>query len=248
MKDKYFQFERVDDNITELFIYGDIREPDLIDRWFGDDEARVDAFSFKDALQEVDTPNLLVRINSSGGEVNQGLAIYSLLKDFKGHLITKIDGWACSAASVIFMAGEERIMPESALIMIHNAWMSAVGDSNELRKQADDLEMITQPSVNIYVEKTGLSEKTVKSMMDDETWMDYKKAFELGFATSIEKDGEAQQSIKNVNRYIKKLVARNSELESRNTQLELLFATKNKKEIKNQEKEEKDPWESFLNL
>ncbi len=248
MKDKYFQFERVDDNITELFIYGDIREPNMIDRWFGDDETRVDAFSFKDALQEVDTPNLLVRINSSGGEVNQGLAIYSLLKDFKGHLITKIDGWACSAASVIFMAGEERIMPESALIMIHNAWMSAVGDSNELRKQADDLEMITQPSVNIYVEKTGLSEKTVKSMMDDETWMDYKKAFELGFATSIEKDGEAQQSIKNVNRYIKKLVARNSELESRNTQLELLFATKNKKEIKNQEKEEKDPWESFLNL
>ena len=248
MRDKYFQFERVDDNITELFVYGDIREPDIIDRWFGDDEARVDAFSFKDALQEVDTPNLVVRINSSGGEVNQGLAIYSLLKDFKGHLITKIDGWACSAASVIFMAGEERIMPESALIMIHNAWMNAVGDSNELRKQADDLEMITQPSVNIYVEKTGLSEETVKSMMDDETWMDYKKAFELGFATSIEKDGEAQQSIKNVNRYIKNLVARNSELESRNEELELLFATKNKEEIKNKEIEEKDPWESFLNL
>ena len=119
---------------------------------------------------------------------------------------------------------------------------------NELRKQADDLEMITQPSVNIYVEKTGLSEETVKSMMDEETWMDYKKAFDLGFATSIEKDGEAQQSIKNVNRYIRNLVARNSDLESRNNELELLFANKDKKEIKNKENEEKDPWESFFNL
>lgn len=91
-----------------------------------------------------------------------------MLSDFKGHLITQVDGFACSAASVIFMAGQERIMPESGLIMIHNAWTSVEGDQNQLRKAAADLEMITKPSVNIYCNKTGLSEEEVKAMMDVE--------------------------------------------------------------------------------
>ncbi len=238
MKNKFFQFERENDNLTTLYIYGDIREPDLFETLFGaEDSSRVDAFSFKDELEAIDTPNLLVRINSSGGEVDQGLAIYSLLKDFKGHLITKVDGWACSAASVIFMAGEERIMPESSLLMIHNAWMRAEGDPNALRKSADDLETITQPSVNIYVEKTGLSEEKIKEMMDNETWMDCKQAFELGFATSIEKDGEAQQSLKNINKYLKKLVEKNNELEK-------LVSSYKEKDLNNTKK---DSWESFFN-
>lgn len=237
MKEKYFEFSKLDNNVTELYIYGDIRKPSMIEQWLEiEDETRVDAFSFKDALAAVDTPNLIVRINSMGGSVSEGLAIYSLLKDFKGHLITKVDGMACSAASVIFMAGEERIMPESALLMIHNAWTYAEGDQNELRKAADDLEMITQPSVNIYCSKTGLSEDEVKSMMNEETWMDYKLAFEKGFSTSIEKDGEAQQSIQDMNKYIKNLVSRNLELEKR-------LESQTKKE----EKEEND-WMSFFNL
>lgn len=237
MKEKYFEFSKLDNSVTELYIYGDIRKPSMIERWLEvEDETRVDAFSFKDALAAVDTPNLVVRINSMGGSVSEGLAIYSLLKDFKGHLITKVDGMACSAASVIFMAGEERIMPESALLMIHNAWTCAEGDQNELRKAADDLEMITQPSVNIYCSKTGLSEDEVKAMMNDETWMDYKLAFEKGFSTSIEKDGEAQQSIQDMNKYIKNLVSRNIELEKR-----LKSQTK-------KEKKEKNDWMSFFNL
>lgn len=213
LKNKYFQFNRIDDSITELFIYGDIAKPDWIEKWLEiEDETKVNAFSFKDALAEVDTPNLLVRINSYGGEVSEGLAIYSLLSDYKGHLITKVDGMACSAASIIFMAGKERIMPESGLLMIHNAWRTAVGDPNELRKAADDLETITKPSVNIYVSKTGLSEEEVKQMMDIETWMDCHEAFAKGFATSIAKDDEAQQSLGDVNLYIKKLVSQNKEL------------------------------------
>lgn len=239
MNDKYFQFVKLDDNVTELYIYGEIRRPSIIEKWLEiDDETRVDSYSFKDALKTVDTPTLVVRINSPGGSVEEGLAIYSLLSDFSGKLITKVDGWACSAASVIFMAGQERIMPESALLMIHNAWMEAVGDPNGLRKAADDLEMITKPSVNIYVAKTGLSEEEVKSMMDTESWMDYKLAFEKGFATSIERDGEAQQSIKDFNRYIRNLVAQNLELKK---ELE-------EKSSKNQNKNEiKSGWELFFN-
>lgn len=234
--DKYFQFVKLDESLTELFIYGDIRKPSLIERWLEiEDSSRVDAYSFKDALNEVDTPNLLVRINSMGGQVSEGLAIYSLLSDFKGHLITQVDGFACSAASVIFMAGEERIIPESGLLMIHNAWTEVSGDHNQLRKAAEDLDMITKPSVNIYVNKTGLSEEEVKEMMDNETWMDYQMAFSKGFATSIQKDDNVHQSVRDINSYIRNLVKQNSEL---------------KEQIKNnqiEEKTEKDSWESFFN-
>ena len=234
--DKYFQFVKIDESLTDLYIYGDIRKPSLIENWLGiDDETRVDAYSFKDALNEVDTPNLRVRINSMGGQVSEGLAIYSLLSDFKGHLITQVDGFACSAASVIFMAGEERIIPESGLLMIHNAWTEVSGDPNQLRKAAEDLDMITKPSVNIYVNKTGLSEEEVKEMMDNETWMDYQMAFSKGFATSIQRNDNVHQSVKDTNSYIRNLVKQNAEL---------------KEQIKNSQIEtnvEEDSWESFFN-
>ena len=72
-KDKYFQFVKLNDSVTELYIYGDIRKPSLIERWLDiNDDTRVDAYSFKDALADVDTPNLLVRINSMGGLVSEG--------------------------------------------------------------------------------------------------------------------------------------------------------------------------------
>lgn len=235
--DKYFQFVKIDESLTDLYIYGDIRKPSLIENWLGiDDETRVDAYSFKDALNEVDTPNLRVRINSMGGQVSEGLAIYSLLSDFKGHLITQVDGFACSAASVIFMAGEERIIPESGLLMIHNAWTEVFGDPNQLRKAAEDLDIITKPSVNIYVNKTGLSEEEVKEMMDNETWMDYQMAFSKGFATSIQRNDNVHQSVKDINSYIRNLVKQNAEL---------------KEQIKNSQIEtnvEEDSWESFFNI
>lgn len=242
MKEKYFEFVKKDEETTELYIYGEIRKPSLIERWLeAEDPTTVDAFSFKEALEKVDTDNLVVRINSMGGSVSEGLAIYSLLSDFKGHLTTKVDGMACSAASVIFMAGEERIMSESSLLMIHNAWSHAEGDSNELRKAADDLEMITQPSVNIYCNKTGLDEKEIKNMMNVETWMDYKLSFEKGFCTNITKDNEAQQSIKDMSKYIKNLVTKNIELENK--------LSKYEKENENKGKDkDKDSWSLFFNL
>lgn len=220
---KYCQFIKVDETLTELYIYGEIRKPSLIEEWLGiEDKTRVDAFSLKDAIAQVDTPNLKVRINSDGGSVNEGLAIYSLLKDFKGHLITKVDGWACSAASVIFMAGQERIMPESGLIMIHNASVSTSGDANALRKMASDLDVITQPSVNIYASCTGLPEEEIKLMMNEETWMDCRAAFEKGFATDIQKDTEAQQSVGCMKQSILKLLNKISDLEEKLNQKETI--------------------------
>lgn len=230
---KYCQFIKVDETLTELYIYGEIRKPDIVEQWFGvDDKTRVDAYSLKDALSNVDTPNLMVRINSDGGSVNEGLAIYSLLKDFNGHLITKVDGWACSAASVIFMAGQERIMPESGLIMIHNASVSAEGDANALRKMASDLDVITQPSVYIYASCTGLPEEEIKLMMDEETWMDCRTAFDKGFVTNIQKDTEAQQSVGCMKQSIFKLLNKISSLEEK---------------INNKETIPQNSWNRFFN-
>ena len=210
MNKEKFAFQKVDENNTELFIYGEIRKKDIWDMFFGDDDTRTGAFEFKDALAEIDTPNLTVRINSMGGSVSEGLAIYNLLNDFKGNVTTIVDGFACSAASVIFMAGDKRIVPESGLLMIHNAWGYAEGDSNAMKKYAEDLEKITQPSVNIYCSKTGLEESRVKEMMDEETWITSQEALELGFATTIEKD-DANQSLEN--HYLYNMVMKLKELE-----------------------------------
>lgn len=235
MNDKYLNFRKIDENETELFIYGDIRKKDFIDRWFGTGEDATDAFTLKDALQAVDTPNLTVRINSYGGSVSEGLAIYSLLQDFKGNVKTIVDGFACSAASVIFMAGDVRVVPESGLLMIHNAWSEAVGDSNAMRKMAEDLEKITQPSVNIYVSKTGQPESKIKEMMDRESWITSQEAFDLGFATTIEKNDNAKQSLES--NYLYNMVMKIKGLEEQNEEL--------RQKTNNFAK--KDSWESFFN-
>lgn len=248
---KYLNFRKLNEQETELYIYGDIRKKDWIDNWLGTGKEKTDAYTLKDALAQIDTPELTVRINSYGGSVSEGLAIYNLLSDFKGHLRTVVDGFACSAASVIFMAGKERIVPESGLLMIHNAWSYAEGDSNAMKKAAEDLEKQTQPSVNVYVSKTGLTEEKVKEMMDHETWITSKEAFELGFATSLEKNNSAKQSLES--NFVYNLVLNVKELEKKNklceeelTQLknqinEQLLETENNEDIK------KDAWASFFN-
>lgn len=244
--DKFLNFRKVNESETELFVYGDIRKKDIIDRWFGTGEDVTDAFTLKEALNAVDTPNLTVRINSYGGSVSEGLAIYSLLSEFKGHLKTIVDGFACSAASVIFMAGEERVVPENGLLMIHNAWTEARGDSNTMKKVAEDLEKITQPSLNIYVKKTGLSEEKVKEMMDREEWITSKEAYELGFSTTQSRK-DSMQSLEAD--FVFNLVMKNKELQNTiKEKVEEIEKLEHKTPQENNLKPIKeDAWTSFFN-
>ena len=109
------------------------------------------------------------------------------------------DGFACSIASVIFMAGDERIMSKSSLLMIHNAWMYVSGNASELRKQADDLDKITQASINAYLEHINISEEELKELLNKESWLTYNECIEMGFATSVindVKDDKVSQSVK----------------------------------------------------
>jgi len=181
MKRNYYSLEKANQTAT-INIYGDITS------WAWEELGEVSAVNLSkqlDALGDVD--QIDVYINSYGGEVAEGLAIYNALKRHKAKVTTYCDGFACSIASVIFMAGDERVMNESSLLMIHNAWTYAVGNAEELRKQAEDLEKITQASVEAYKSHSVLSEEEIKALMDNETWILPTEALEYGFATKIDK-------------------------------------------------------------
>lgn len=229
------QFKQKNETTTEMYVYGEIRKKGLFEMWFGDDETRIGAFDIKDALEKVTTPNLTVRINSMGGSVSEGLAIYNLLESFEGEVTTIIDGFACSAASIIFMAGSKRIAPESSLLMIHNAWSSVSGDSNALEKAAEDLKKITQPSLNIYTSKSNLKEDEIKLMMDKETWITPQESYDWGFSTTIDRN-EAKQSIGD--EYFKRLIIENKSLKQQLNEMSL--------ETVEQPKQNVTGWEGFF--
>ena len=188
---KYYSMEKNKEE-ANINIYGDITSWP----WNEEDVSASGLVKELEALGDVSKIN--VYINSYGGEVAEGLAIYNALKRHKAKVTTICDGFACSIASVIFMAGDERIMNESSLLMIHNAWTMAAGNAEELRKQADDLEKITQASVEAYKANSNLTEKEIKKMMDAETWILPSEAMEYGFATAIGKEGSksVSQSVK----------------------------------------------------
>ena len=181
-KNKNFFSLVKEEQTATLNIYGDITSIPFED--FGE----VSAVNLSKQLEALgDVEQIDVHINSYGGEVAEGLAIYNALRRHKAKVTTYCDGFACSIASVIFMAGDERIMNESSLLMIHNAWTFAMGNSAELRKQADDLEKITQASVEAYKSHSSLSEEAIKNLMDNETWILPEEALSYGFATAVNK-------------------------------------------------------------
>lgn len=210
MKERFYQLTNVSEDSATLYIYGDIASI----KWFEND---VCVYDLAKEIGDLNGKALTVRINSYGGEVAEGLAIYNLLKSYEGEVTTVCDGFACSAASVVFMAGAKRIMPRSSLLMIHNAWTWVSGDADGLRKAADDLEKITQPSVEIYTSVSNLDADEIKAMMDAETWIDADEALGYGFATEISEE-TAMQSLEDG--ILAKTVFKNKQLEKRIKELE----------------------------
>ena len=131
---------------------------------------------------------ITIWISSPGGDCIAASQIYAMLMDYKGDVTVKIDGIAASAASVIAMAGTQVLMAPTALIMIHNPQAMAFGDHADMEKAIDMLSEVKESIINAYEIKTGLPRKQLSRMMDDETWMNAKKAAELGFADGMLKD------------------------------------------------------------
>lgn len=163
--------------MTDILIYGIVG-----DEWDG-----LDAKTLFGLIAGGDD-DLVVHINSPGGYVMEGLAIFNALAGAKaaGRKVTiHIDGLAASMASVIAMAGDEIIMADNALMMIHNPWDVAIGDARELRAAADKLDVIRDQLVRIYSGRTGLSADELVPMLDAETWLTSEQALEQKFVTSV---------------------------------------------------------------
>ena len=173
---------------VELLVYGDIGADSWSDEFVG-------AKAFAEALSSVKGKHVKVRINSYGGDVFAGQAIYSMLKRHPGGCTTIVDGIAASAASIIAMAGDTVIMPENAMLMIHNPWCLAYGNASDFRKTADDMDKIGSSLVAVYVAKTGKTEDEIRVLLDAETWMTAQEAVDMGFADEIEAAREIAASI-----------------------------------------------------
>ena len=158
----------------------------------------VTASSISSALKRIgaDKP-VTVNINSPGGDMFEGLAIYNLLKEHKGEVTVKVVGLAASAASIIAMAGDSVEIARAGFLMIHNAWLIAAGNRHELKDIAEWLEPFDRAMGSVYEARTGLDSAEIESMMDSETWLGGKDAIEQGFADEflpsdqIEEDAKA---------------------------------------------------------
>ena len=147
---------------------------------------------FKDELNAGDG-DIVVWINSPGGDCVAAAQIYNMLMDYKGNVTVKIDGIAASAASVIAMAGTKVLVSPVSMMMIHNPATIAMGDKAEMEKAIAMLTEVKDSIINAYEIKTGLSRAKISHLMDAETWMDAHKAVELGFADDILSRAEATE-------------------------------------------------------
>ncbi|MCG8672992.1 MAG: Clp protease ClpP, partial [Pseudomonadales bacterium] len=129
-----------------------------------------------------------VRINSPGGDMFEGLAIYNMLRAHSGSVEVEILGLAASAASIIAMAGDEIVMGPGSIMMIHNAWGMVIGNRHDMREAADVFETFDSSMVKLYAARTGRERDDIAKMMDDETFLDAEEAVEAGFATKVDGD------------------------------------------------------------
>tara|TARA_Y100001937_G_scaffold2861_1_gene3720 strand:- start:4057 stop:5043 length:987 start_codon:yes stop_codon:yes gene_type:complete len=143
------------------------------------------AKQFIDDLKSVGSKDITIRMNSVGGSVFDGLAIYNVLRSHQGYVKVKIEGLSASIASIIALAGDDIEMAENGFFMIHNPFGKSMGGADDMRKTADLLDKIKQELINIYANKTQLSEETISSMMDKETWLTSQEAKEMGFIDTI---------------------------------------------------------------
>lgn len=161
----------------ELLLEGTIAE----ESWFDDD---VTAEAFRDELNG-GSGDVTIWINSPGGDCIAASRIYTMLMEYPGHVTVKIPGLAASAASVVAMAGERVLMSPTAMMMVHNPATVVFGNHREMSKAMEVLDEVKESIINAYEIKTGMSRAKIARLMDDETWMNARKAVELGFADGL---------------------------------------------------------------
>lgn len=185
---KFYAIQRYE-NSADIFIFGDIAE----DVWWGDE---VTPNSIVNQIKELDVSEINIHINSYGGSVSAGWAIYSALRESKAKIISYADGFVCSAANYPFLAGDERHASAVSAFYLHNVSTFASGYSEDLRKAAEEIDKLTEIGINAFTERAGMSRDTVKQLMDAETWLTPEEAVAYGIATDVlsEADNKRSQS------------------------------------------------------
>lgn len=239
MKQTFMKF--IEDETSEsadLYIYGDIVDF----TWWEDD---VTANGIREKLDNTSAKTINLHINSLGGDTFTALAIYNLLrnKSNQSKIVVYIDAIAASAASIIAMAGDEIKMPENTLMMIHNCWTYAVGNSKDFRKTADDMDKIMDAVVKCYLSKVKITEDELKNLLDDETYLTADEALDKGFCDEVIKlkdDKSIQQNaLSSLTRIIKS---------SKNKSIKETELIVSKIENKEKEVEESNVKTSLFNL
>ena len=174
---RFWNWVKNDDETRTLYLEGVIAE----ESWFADD---VTPAMFKEELFSGDGP-ITLHINSPGGDCIAASQIYTMLMDYSHDVTVQIDGMAASAASVIAMAGTRVTMSPTSMMMIHNPFTIAQGDSAEMQKAIQLLDEVKESIINAYQIKTGQSRTRLSHLMDSETWMNAWKAKELGFCDEV---------------------------------------------------------------
>jgi ATP-dependent Clp endopeptidase proteolytic subunit ClpP len=184
----WYKIQTKADDVAEISIFGDIGAS------FWGDGVTPEAFKKDfDAIKDAKEIHLL--INSPGGNVFDGIAIYNIIASARQKVQTEILGIAASAASIIALAGSRLTMHEGSFFMIHNAWGLAMGPADEMRKMADTLDKISGELINIYANHSDLDEKEIISYMNNETWFTAEEAYEAGFADEVDEQVPAAASI-----------------------------------------------------
>lgn len=149
-----------------------------------------------------------VYINSPGGDVFEGSAIYSLLDAYKGEIVTHVVGLAASAASLIAIAGKQRTISRAGMIMVHDAWGLVVGNRHDMKKAFDVALTIDEMLASVYAHHTGLDEGETLKMMDEETWLNAKTAVDKNFATEVVDNSEVEDKSKDTSKNALKAIKR----------------------------------------
>lgn len=196
-----------DELTADLHIMGDIRRGNFWDSFDESGDATVrktDSLDMTRALENLPgtVGQINVHINSYGGEVAEGLAIYNALKAHPAKVTTICEGFACSIASVVFMAGDERIMRDSSMLMIHNPSLAASGTADELRKVAEGLDAIREASITAYMAHATVERSEIVALMDAESWITPQRAVEMGLATEQEDDEETDAPTQSARRHV----------------------------------------------
>ena len=174
---KFWNWIKNSDDTRILRLEGPIDE----ESFWGDE---ITPQMFRDELESGEG-DVTVWINSPGGNVFAAAEIYTMLKDYKGSITVKIDAIAASAASVVAMAGDTVQMSPVAMLMIHDPSTVAMGNTKDMEKAIEVLTEVKESIINAYAAKSGLSHARIANLMSNETWMNAKKAVELGFADEI---------------------------------------------------------------